>query len=67
MDSNLHSPDPRLIELHVAHADLDALIDSVSQAMPLDVQMMQRLKNRRLPMRDGIVRIERLLSPDEQA
>jgi hypothetical protein len=27
LDSNLHSPERRLIELRMEHADLDALID----------------------------------------
>lgn len=67
MDSNLHSPERRLIELRMEHADLDTLIDRISHELPLDELMMRRLKKRRLGLRDEIVRVERILSPDELA
>jgi hypothetical protein len=67
LDSNLHSPERRLIELRIEHADLDALIDSVSDQTPLDELLMRRLKKRRLGLRDEIARVERELSPDEPA
>ena len=64
LDSNLHSPERRLIELRIEHGDLDAMIDRVSDQNPLDELLMQRLKKRRLGLRDDIARIERLLTPD---
>jgi hypothetical protein len=67
LDSNLHSPERRLIELRMEHADLDTLIDRISHELPLDELMMRRLKKRRLGLRDEIVRVERILSPDELA
>ena len=33
MDSNLHSPERRLIELRIEHGDLDALIDRLAAAV----------------------------------
>jgi hypothetical protein len=67
LDSNLHSPERRLIELRMEHADLDALIDRVSHEAPLDELMIRRLKKRRLGLRDEIARIERNLTPNEPA
>ncbi len=67
MDTNLHSKSRRLIELRMAHADLDALIDRASLETPLDELMMRRLKKRRLALRDEMQRIERELTPDEPA
>ncbi|HYF43939.1 MAG TPA: YdcH family protein [Ramlibacter sp.] len=67
MDSNLHSPERRLIELRMEHADLDAMIDRLSQEAPLDELMIRRLKKRRLVLRDQIARLEIALDPKEPA
>lgn len=67
MDSNLHSPQRRLIELRIEHADLDAMIDRMGHAVEVDELMMRRLKKRRLVLRDEIARLEHELSPDEPA
>lgn len=67
MDSNLHSPERHLIELRIEHADLDAMIDRLSQVLPLDELMLRRLKKRRLVLRDEISRLERSLTPNEPA
>lgn len=64
MDSNLHSPQRRLIELRIEHGDLDAMLDRASIERPPDELLMRRLKKRRLGLRDEIVRIERSLTPD---
>ena len=67
MDSNLHSPERRLIELRMEHADLDALIDRSSHETPVDELLMRRLKKRRLGLRDQIARLELVLDPKEPA
>ena len=67
MDSNLHSPERRLIELRIEHADLDAMIDRAALQTPLDELMMRRLKKRRLALRDEMARIARGLTPNEPA
>jgi len=67
LDSNLHSPERRLIELRMEHADLDALIDRAAEETPVDELMMRRLKKRRLAMRDQIARLELILDPKEPA
>jgi hypothetical protein len=67
LDSNLHSPERRLIELRMEHADLDAMIDRASEQAPVDELMMRRLKKRRLVLRDQIARLELALDPKEPA
>jgi hypothetical protein len=67
LESNLHSPERRLIELKMEHADLDALIDRASEQTPVDELMMRRLKKRRLQLRDDIARLELALDPKEPA
>ena len=67
VDSNLHSPERRLIELRMEHAVLDALIDRAAEQTPPDELMMRRLKKRRLALRDEVARIERDRTPDEPA
>ena len=67
LDSNLHSPERRLIELRMEHADLDAMIDRAADQIPVDELMMRRLKKRRLALRDEIARLELVLDPKEPA
>jgi hypothetical protein len=68
LDSNLHSFSRQLIELRIEHADLDATIDRLAEAMePRDELLLRRLKKRRLALRDAIVRLECLLDPQEPA
>jgi len=67
MDDNLHSPQRRLIELRIEHADLDSLIDQAGGDRPNDELVMRRLKKRRLALRDQIARLEAQLDPPEPA
>jgi hypothetical protein len=67
LDSNLHSFSRQLIELRIEHADLDATIDLLVETVPRDELLLQRLKKRRLALRDQIVRVERMLDPQEPA
>lgn len=67
MDENLHSPQRRLIELRMEHADLDDLIDRNLLDKPGDDLALRRLKKRRLLLRDQIARLELQLSPPEPA
>ena len=74
-DFDLRSPERRLIELRIEHADLDSLIDlsvklSVDRAAdqtPLDDLALRRLKKRRLLLRDQMARLEYALDPPEPA
>ena len=67
MDENLHSPQRRLIELRMEHADLDDLIDRNPIDRPADDLLLRRLKKRRLLLRDQISRLEMQLQPPEPA
>ncbi len=67
MDENLHSPQRRLIELRMEHADLDDLIDRNALDRPADELILRRLKKRRLALRDQIARLEIQLDPPEPA
>jgi hypothetical protein len=67
MEENLHSPERRLIELRIEHADLDNRIDRLALDRPADELMLRRLKKRRLLLRDQISRLEFLLEPPEPA
>ncbi len=67
MDDNLHSPQRRLIELRMEHADLDELIDRHLPTLTSDDLALRRLKKRRLLLRDQIARLEMALQPPEPA
>ena len=67
MDDNLHSPQRHLIELRIAHADLDDLIDRSVSAKPEDDLLLRRLKKRRLLLKDLIARLEIQIEPPEPA
>lgn len=67
MDNNLHSPQRRLIELRMEHADLDDLIDRNVLDRPVDELALRRLKKRRLMLRDEIARLEGAIEPPEPA
>ncbi len=71
MDENLHSPQRRLIEMRMAHADLDSLIDRVADRTGADLAAddlaLRRLKKRRLLLRDQIAHLQTQLEPPEPA
>ncbi len=67
MNEQLHSLSRRLIELRMEHGDLDAMIDRLRVQLPVDELSLQRLKNRRLALRDMIARLEATTEPDDLA
>jgi hypothetical protein len=67
MIENLHSPQRRLIELRIEHADLNSLIDRAAYEPQTDELVLRRLKKRRLLLRDMIARLEMQLEPPEPA
>jgi hypothetical protein len=54
----------KLIELQREHQDLDDVIDRLSAHQPIDFLQLQRLKKRKLHLKDMIQRIESQLLPD---
>lgn len=54
----------KLEELRVEHRDLDAVIDKISNTQPVDLFQLQRLKKRKLALKDQIIRLESDMLPD---
>jgi len=71
IDADTHdqrSPQRRLIELQIEHADLDAMIDQAAEtSAPVDELRLRRLKKRRLALRDEMARLQWLIDPKEPA
>lgn len=57
----------RLGILKIEHRDLDDVIEHLSQGQKLDELQMQRLKKRKLLLKDQISALERQLVPDISA
>ena len=57
----------RLHELRSEHRDLDTVISRIAESGPLDQLHMQRLKKRKLLLKDEISWLESRLIPDSIA
>ncbi len=57
----------QLLELRSEHRDLDAIIHEMIDSQHPDQLRIQRLKKRKLRLKDSIIRIESLLIPDLDA
>lgn len=57
----------QLEELRLEHRDLDDAITRLSATPVEDELMLRRLKKRKLALKDRIIAIEHMLSPDERA
>ena len=67
---NHESPDylrTRLQVVIVEHRDLDEVIGTMSVLPEKNELLLQRLKKRKLALRDQIAQLERLLEPDVPA
>lgn len=54
----------RLNELQQEHRDLDTAIETLEERMPYDRLTIQRLKKKKLQLKDDIVRLQDQLWPD---
>lgn len=54
----------KLEELKTEHRDLDIVIEQLSATAPVDFLRLQRLKKRKLALKDQIAQIESILVPD---
>ena len=54
----------RIAELKLEHRDLNDVIDRLAAAPILDQLQLQRLKKRKLLVKDQIAMLERQLTPD---
>ena len=54
----------QLEELRIEHRDLDDVIARLTEKAPFDQLQLQRLKKRKLGLKDAISRLEDELNPD---
>ena len=54
----------QLGELKSAHRDLDDVIARITEEAPFDQLQIQRLKKRKLQLKDQMAKVESLLLPD---
>ena len=54
----------QLADLETRHRDLDDVIARISDNVPFDQLQVQRLKKRKLMLKDGITRLKAILLPD---
>ncbi|WP_422365498.1 YdcH family protein [Pelagibius sp.] len=54
----------KLAELKSEHRDLDDVIAHLSETLPFDQLQLQRLKKRKLSLKDQILKLEDALLPD---
>ncbi len=54
----------KLIELKTEHRDLDDIITHLGKEVPFDQLQMQRLKKRKLQLKDSINHLQAQLVPD---
>ena len=64
MDLDVEALKSKLIALKTEHRDLDATIARIVEAGPFDQIQLQRLKKRKLMLKDQISQIESELLPD---
>lgn len=54
----------KLADLKTEHRDLDLVIAEIGETRPVDQLLIQRLKKRKLGLKDQIARLESQLLPD---
>jgi hypothetical protein len=64
MTIDVESLKERISQLHIEHRDLDDVISRLSQSTAQDQLQLQRLKKRKLYLKDQIALLERQLTPD---
>jgi hypothetical protein len=64
MDLDVEALKAKLAALTVEHRDLDDVISRIAERVPFDQLRLQRLKKRKLALKDQISKIESGLLPD---
>jgi hypothetical protein len=64
MDLDLEALKAKLATLKTEHRDLDGVIARLAERLPFDQLQLQRLKKRKLLLKDQISKIESELLPD---
>lgn len=63
-DLDIEALKNRINELKIQHRDLDQVIARLSESPTVDQLQLQRLKKRKLLLKDQIFMLEGLLTPD---
>ena len=64
MQTDIESLKQRIHELHIEHRDLDEIIARLAEKPGQDQLQLQRLKKKKLLLKDQIYMLERQLTPD---
>ena len=64
LDVDLEAIKAKLEALRIEHRDLDEVIDRLIEKPPFDQLQLQRLKKRKLGLKDQITKLESRLIPD---
>jgi hypothetical protein len=64
MDLDLEATKAKLEALRSEHRDLDEVIARLHEKAPFDQLQLQRLKKRKLALKDQIIRLESQMLPD---
>ncbi len=54
----------KLEELKTEHRDLDVILQQLAETVPVDFLRLQRMKKRKLFLKDSISKLESMLLPD---
>jgi hypothetical protein len=54
----------RVVELEIEHRDLDTSIELLNESLTVDALQLQRLKKRKLQLKDQIIQLKMQLIPD---
>ena len=54
----------RVVELEIEHRDLDTAIELLNESLTVDALQLQRLKKRKLQLKDHILQLKMQLIPD---
>ena len=64
LDVDVEAIKAKLEALRIEHRDLDEVIDRLIERAPFDQLQLQRLKKRKLGLKDQITKLESQLIPD---
>jgi hypothetical protein len=67
MQTEIESLKQRIHELHIEHRDLDDVIAKLAATPGQDQLQLQRLKKKKLLVKDQLMHLERQLTPDISA
>lgn len=67
MQTDIDSLKQRIQDLHLEHRDLDDVINRLAEKPGQDQLQLQRLKKKKLHLKDQISQLERQLTPDIRA